>query len=331
VRRFVILLALVVGCADEDAPISPVIGRRPPPRPDAVVTSGGRRWFVVSRLWLGQSEPHTGIINAGAWRDIGFDLDGASPNEPACRRGDRRTVGDGFDGIDNAFGSAVIPNLDSLVNSGAFWWGSPVEPSEARFNTAIGSGKGTLVLRIDTTDAADNAKVAGAAFIAAESKSTPPASWFILKSSLVDGATIEQPKEAFPAGYVRRGRWVSGEFPASRATLTLPLGDMRLRLTNATIMFDLATGRGVIAGAARAVDLEKELITFFDGWSCDPALTETVRGLLAPPADLVLDAANMRDPSRVCDGTSVAIAFDATEFTPPSTALDDPSPTSRCD
>jgi len=320
--RFLVLLALMTlavqpGCgpADGARPAEITPSRRPPARP-SVTVAGERRWFVLSRVWFGLRDYATGEPSQTAWTQLGLDLDRrtttkddskVSRNTCARRAGSSTgALADGAEGIDNNFGAHILPVLRSLKSD-----------FEESANSALLSGRYTLLLRIDGVVDGDNARAPGALYAAGPFDGTPSFApterWPVWSSTVVDG-DVDKPVRKFPLGYVSNGVWVSGEIGESPEPIWIPIIDGPVDLhASAVLTLDTRNGHGLIAGALP----DKELIRAADGWLakfdiCSNDLTyKQIGGSLTQSADLVIGATDLQDTTRTCDAMSFAIGFDA--------------------
>ncbi|MBI2395079.1 MAG: hypothetical protein HYV09_36250 [Deltaproteobacteria bacterium] len=326
-RLLLVLLTLAAGTAcAADPPESPAeppppASRRPPPRP-TTTTTGERRWFVLSRVWLGRSDRQTGAISSVAWRQYGYDLDRRTTtaedsklSRNSCKRhpeSHTKMLSDGAEGIDNNFGAHIMAVVFSLKSD-----------MEETANREITTGRYTLLLRIDGAVGGDNAQAPGALYAAGPFAGTPAfrpdERWPVWDSSVLDG-DVQRPVRQFPRGYVSKGVWVSGDVGEALGPIWVPMfaGPIDLQ-ASAVITLDTRDGRGVIAGALP----NEEVVRAADTWAaeagfCRDEALATVEEGFSTFADTVIGAPDLQDPARSCDGISFGIGFDVLPTAAPS-------------
>jgi hypothetical protein len=313
---------LSVACvAPVDEAQTPTASRRPLARPSSVV-AGERRWFVLRSVDLG-------LRDANAWKEIGFDLDrrtttsdDSKDSRNSCKRATGsplRSLTDGVDGIDNAFGQHVMSVIKSIKSD-----------AEQVANDEIANGGYTLLLRIDGASAADNASAPGALYAAGAHAGKPTFTaddkWPVWSTTLSDGVDLEKPLRKFPLGYVRNGTWVSGEIGEGPEPIWFPLfGPLEMNMST-LLSVDLASGKGTLAGALPST----ELVRMGTRWAgkfgmCkgEPGF-DSVMSMLEGMSDLVLAAPDLQDPSRPCNAVSVGIGFQLAPVAPPTTVIAPP-------
>lgn len=317
-----ILSTACVASIDDAQPL-PTASRRPLARPSSVVP-GERRWFVLRSVDLGMKTPDS-------WSQLGFDLDRRSTSAEesktsanSCRRANdssSRALADGADGIDNSFGHWAM----SIVKS------FKADANEVA-NAEIASGGYTLLLRIDGAVDGDNASAPGALYAAGKHAGKPTFApddqWPVWSSTLSDGVDLEKPIRKFPLGYVRSGTWVSGEVGEGPEPIWFPLfGPMKVQ-ASALLSVELATGKGVMAGALPV----PELLSMTSRWlqkagSCPGDDAHRIFfSTMAQSADLVLGGKDLQDPGRSCDAVSFGIGFELTKVKAPTVVVAEPEP-----
>lgn len=337
------MLLLAAGCgakedlprAAPDAEVPSWLRTRPPPHPDTIV-EGETRWLVVKSVHLGLTHPITGNADPVAWKYYGFDLDRrvttAEDSRHArntCSRApgaSMKMLQDGVGGIDNNFGQHVMAVAKSVK--------SDVEDAA---NLEISSGGYTLLLRLDGVGKGDNALARGALYAAGPHLDAPTFRaedrWPVWSSTLEDGATLEKPLRTFPGGYVRDGIWVSGEIGGRPDRFWLPVfGSVEMR-ASIVLMVDLASGKGLLAGAIPAEELVRFATPWAAKWDVCPfgATLDQLMDALTQSVDLVIDGRDFQDPTRPCNAVSVGIGFDVVPVAPPVEVVPPPPPPASCD
>ncbi|MBI2393462.1 MAG: hypothetical protein HYV09_28020 [Deltaproteobacteria bacterium] len=305
-------------------------GRTPPARP-AGEKSGKTQWFALNALKLGLTTKD-GRVDASAWKDYGYDLDGRSTtaemsktSQNSCKRrpgSQTKVLADGNEGIDNNFGQHVMAVIKSLKSD-----------AEESVTQAVKDGSFTLLLKIDNLTTEDNAKAPGFVYVAndfnkgtsAPTFSETETGWQIVDGSLVDGKTIGNPKLQFPSAYVANGYWVSGDFGKGRIELAISLSgaDIKLPIDSGIISFKVTDGSdGTIAGAMNTDALKEALTPVAKRFGICPgnATYDQVVETLTQSADLVSDAPNLQNTAVECNAISIALGFTAKKAGDHSTA-----------
>lgn len=304
----------------------------PPPRPTATASGGATKWFAVRKLQLGITNRVTGVADANAWKQYGYDLDARTTTKEdsklsanSCKRREgspTNVLADGELGRDNNFGQHFMSVVKSLKAD-----------VEEAVNGAISSGTGTMLLRLDNVGPADNAAVPGALFIASAYSGIPK--WdgtdkWPIDSSSVDSA--KAPIYKFPKGYMAGGTWVSGDAGAGSALVPIPLFGppaLLVPLDGAVISFAVTTGaNGTVAGATNTAKFIESMTPAMRRLGICPgnATFDQVAATITQSADLVSGAPLLQDVTRVCDAMSVGIGFVAAPILPSDTITTSPPP-----
>jgi hypothetical protein len=316
------------------------ISRVPPKRPTTMGT-GTTKWFAFDSFQLGLADRATKTESKDAWKEYGFDLDGrtttaadSATSKNSCTRDPMSTMGvlaDGSAGIDNNFGSQVMP-LIKAVRADA----------EDYTNMGIQSGSWTLILKLDNVGGDDNASVPGTLYVGHSfvGGGTPrfdeTDQWTVASESLMDGADLSKARVRFPGGYMAGGVWVSGDFGA--ATVPVPLvmfGVFTIfPLEHGTLTVRVSDGSmGTIAGGTATKDLLEAFDPVVKSFGiCPGTMTyDFMQTTVTRSADLVSKAPALQDASKPCDAISSGLGFTMKPTgAPTAVAPVPPAPASSC-
>ncbi len=297
----------------------------PPAKPAAPpTTSTAERNFALNALFLGDTD-RAGNPSQSAWRKFGYNIDGKVTDKtstdvctPAPGAGKTPQV-DGENGIDNAFGSIIIPIIQTFSQG-----------ISKRVTDTITSGSFTIM--IDTVGLSDDAKQTNTGLtgqLFAGGNLTAPTfskadDWPVRPELLQDGKTIAGgSKVQFKDAFVVGGTWVNGA--GSDVTLSLAFGGVALDLTihKATISWDHA-GSDSLNGTIAGVINTKELI---DGLRkvagrisdslCEGSAFQSIAQQIEQASDILSDGTNKAGVP--CDGISIGIGFTGKEIGLPKT------------
>ena len=337
----------------------------PPSRPKP---SGGEppqasHNYAVRALYLGDMD-RTGAANEGAWKTIGYDLDGRitrADSNDVCTPvpgSSRQVQVDGDRGIDNSFGANVLPlleyfdttvttqALDQSILGGSF--------TDFIFVTGFDDSPGNAT----TNDGLTGALLPGAKYAADGGAPTWNASttWPILPDpGLISGCSpyptgcpagldpVANARVQFESAFQIAGTYSTGT-PAP-VTLILPIfgSDLRLNIASAVITFDpRARGsitNGTVAGVIEAQTLVDAMRAVAGEVStnalCTASAFDSIATQIEQSSDIVIDGgtgAVSNAPGTTCNAISIGLGFDATEIAPPTTiAHPTPPEPNRCD
>lgn len=304
------LLVFIAACGaviETDEP-QPSGSAKPPARPHAEGFNpqlDDQGLTLVVRRWR-LNEAHV-AGNEGAWRRMGYDLDGLDTQEqlvPApghCRTtGDvpQRWATDADDGRDNTFTKIASMFLGVLERASV----------EDAFNGRLEVGQGNLLLHIPRlpTHGVDHSSVEGTLHRAGVLGFSPT---FDAQEAW---PFLEGEEQSFE-GYVAQGQWVSGFGPLR---IMLPgLVPLELELSHAVIAVSLDELRGTVAGVLNPDSYRRTVLDahpYYDATQCDghgSFLTCTLDEALADMRDILADGS--QDESAFCEGISLAIEFEA--------------------
>jgi hypothetical protein len=308
-------------------------GARPPDAPTGPAAAGATPTVIaLNKLLLGDTDAD-GTANASAWRTLGYNIDGLISTKngtnhckPQTGASPSSVKTDGENGIDNSFGSNLVPIISSLASN----------PSDT-ISQSLQDGSFTIMLKLDKLeDAANQTGIAaglygGAKFDAGldctatptETNCSPPKwdgtdQWPVLPE-LLNGGNVDDPKVKFPQSYVADGTWVSGSQGTLNLSVSIQGFSLTLNIEKAVITMKIAgagatakaTG-GVIAGVIPTEQLISELKKVAGGFDvslCEGATFESIAQEIRQASDIMQDGTN-GDPNQTCDGISVGLGFE---------------------
>lgn len=205
----------------------------PPPRPSgsaAPSNSGRKTTLAIRNLFLGTLSPDTLEKNAGAWRAMGYDIDGkcttaqqsSQDSSGVCHKVD---IIVGPDSLTD--GDGCRDNTGGHVLAGAFTSG---DNPERLMQELLDDGTSyTLLLQIEDLDVGPDDAYAPAKLYVGSPRlsSESPRKWDGTDQIAVDdrsvvGGALGSPKVAFASGYLKGDVWVSNDFRAPIEELPLP-------------------------------------------------------------------------------------------------------------
>lgn len=276
---------------------SSTLAHPPPPPSPGHPGNGADMVYAVNRFFLGDVDPD-GTVDPGAWKSIGFDLDGVNTSDPTAQTNcelfgippsDRQQLLDGVGGIDNAFGQL-------LAAKGASDW-----------QTALAaSGTWTLLFQLMGNDGTDGeVGVPGAVYVGAPLGAPPKFDgsdvWPPTTDSAPSGSAVAQ----WGAGYM-----VDSSFYVTEGlTLFFDLAGANRRQARFPIRVDVlelqfAAGLGGVSYGVLSGIIDDS--DFAAAWT-------TCQGGTGPGAQSYTDILTdrMSDSTTRCSGVSVAIGFTA--------------------
>jgi hypothetical protein len=306
------------GKPDEQAP-----GAQPPAKPsDNPAAGSGDTVVALNKLLLGDTDEN-GNADPNYWRKLGFNLDGLISTKNGtnhCKGQEGSTKSsiqtDGENGIDNSFGSNLMPIIGSLTSN-----------ASQSISDSLMNGDFTIMLKLDKLEdpasKPDQTAIAAALYGGAK-LTTPPKwdgtdSWPVLPELLSNPTDINSSKVKFPDSYVAGGTWVSGSEGDLNLTVSIQGFTLALKITKARLAMNL-TGvgstvkatKGVIAGVIPTEQLISELKKVAGGFDpnlCEGATFESIAGQIRAASDIMQDGTN-GDPTKTCDGISVGLGFE---------------------
>jgi len=313
--------------------------------------------YALHTLYLGDTD-RTGNPSMTAWESFGYDLDGkvtTSSSKDVCTlvAGSSKQVQvDGNKGIDNSFGSQIMPIIGTLDST-----------ASQTLNSAIQGGSFTIMTYVvgfddsacNTTTAAGLSGVllAGGKYSADGGAPdwTTSTVWPVLPDpGLIMGCTsaggcptgtdpIKNAVIQFNGAFQTKGTFVSGA--PNPLTLSLSIGGQSLSLdiASAVISFDpMAAGsvtNGTIAGVLDTSQLIAGLMNVAGNISvslCSGSAFQSIAMQIEQTSDIVLNGTTVSNPAgTTCNAISIGLGFDSVEIAAPSAiAPGSPPAPSKC-
>ena len=316
-----------VGCSDDAEPAAAATSKAAAPtKPSAdPTTSTEEHNYAVRKIYFGDTD-RSGAASRDAWRTFGFDLDGKNTNDKAtasCKSA-AETVTDGDDGIDNAFGSKLLPLALTVQSDLA-----------ARTNALLEAGNATTMLVVkgidDKSIPQTNIGLSAQLFAAGKFSETGAPTWstaddWPVRPELLNGGTLAGgAKVRFSDAWIQSGQFASGAPSTITVGLQMFGNAVELSIHRAVVVFDhLAPGKvvnGTVAGVVNTEELIAQVgplagratTTLCPGTDLLTNILQTLRNA----SDMRIDGSS--DPSLDCDGISIALGFEATEIGLPKT------------
>ncbi len=300
----------------------------PPAKPAApATTSTTEHNYALNALLLGDTD-RAGNPSTTAWKKFGYNVDGKESSKtstdvctPAAGAGKEAQV-DGDNGIDNAFGSRIVPIIQTFSHD-----------ISKQLSDSI--AKGGFTIMIDTIGLTDDPKQTNTGLtgqLYAGGKLDNPTftvadKWPVRPELLADGKSIASgSKVKFSDAFIVNGTWVNGV--GSDVKLSLGFGGVALDLTihKATVAFDHAgatAANGTIAGVIDTKELIDGLRSVAGRISdslCSGSAFDSIAQQIEQASDILSDGTNKAGTP--CTGISIGIGFTAKEISPPSTVAD---------
>lgn len=316
--------------------------QQPPPAPTgpSSPSTTTAHTYAISTLYLGDTY-RSGMTSTGAWQSFGYDLDGkvtGAASIDACTltpgSGNQVQV-DGAGGVDNAWGSQVLPLLEmtygplglrtnQLIQAGHWTQMTYVvgfDDSPGNTTSALGLTGATLAGANDPTIASPwglgtQWPVAPGSIAGCSSTAGCPAGTNPIASAAVK----------LPLAYQRGGVFVSGLLPSLDLPVPLPSGSLVLNLRDVLITFQPHTPgsvtQGVIAGVIATSDLVAAVQQTELGVMptlCSSTALQTIATQIEQTSDIEWNGSTVaNDPGITCNAISIGLGFDATEIATPT-------------
>jgi hypothetical protein len=323
-----------------------------PPAPPTTTTPASMKTetFAVKYLFLGEADRSNGGApgstppSNSAWKAYGYNLDGkvtTATSTDVCTLAagaPKDNQIDGNNGIDNSFGSVILPIIQSAASLPA--------PSTT-ITTAIDSGKFTILMEIvglDDTTTQNSTGLTGQLFAGGAYNGTPAfdmtTDWPVLPQLLKDynmqtgtgtiasGSTVQfVDSNNNPTPYITNGTFVSGNLATGGITVTISLVfdgvPLSLSINHAVITFDHTApntaANGTIAGVINTNDLINGLKAVAGRIStslCGGAFDGIAQQIMQA-SDIIHDGTNVMGTA--CDGISVGLGFTGALIANPDT------------
>lgn len=313
--------AIVVGCSSDDTGSTGTGGasKQPPAAAGGATAATDERTFAIFSLQLGETD-RAGAPSKDAWKKYGYDLDGVRSTKESTNVCTRVTGAssaaqeDGDEGIDNAFGKTILPNL-------------PLTSPSKTVNDAIqAEGTFTIMMKLKglTDDPAQtNTGLSGTLLIGGP-LGTPTAPKRPDFSPSFQWPYRQEPQIPITGAYVNGGVFVNGTSTDSiLISLTLQGQQLALKINKPIITFkhtppsDLAEGTiaGVIATDELIASIEK-VAGSLSPTLCGGAALDAIKDTIRKSSDMLKDGTNR--PGVSCDAISVGIGFTAKRVANPT-------------
>ena len=313
------LLAYDAGCSGGSSSVAGQPpgkpGTQPSTKPDNVET------FAIQTLLLGEYDRTTKTPSTTAWKSYGYNLDGkvtTKDSADVCTAAVKTNQIDGNNGIDNAFGSVILPIIQTAA--------SLQTPSDT-ISQAIAGGSFTIQIQVkglDDTAAQTATGLTGQLFASGAYGGTP--AFDATTDWPVTGLLLNNPNDinsgskiTFSDSYIVNGTFVSGDLSTGGVQVSISLVfqgvPLTLSVNHAVITFDHTTANdaanGTIAGVIDTEKLINGLKTVAGRISkslCGTAF-DGIAQQIRQTSDILSDGTNKSGVP--CDAISVGIGFTA--------------------
>jgi hypothetical protein len=326
--------AAAVGCSGGSTGSSTPPGQ-PPPRPTGPMTTiTAQHNYAIRKLYLGDTD-RTLTPKTTAWKDIGYNLDGlvTGPTDtnvctPFMGANRAKSQTDGTGGIDNSFGSNIVPLVMGFAPT----------PTKT-VSDAINTGSFTVMAVVTGFDDSTKATATGiSGSLLAGGKYDGGPSWdknthWPVVRELLDSPQTDPVGNAhvkFANAYQVKGTFVSGD-PAQLA-LHLSFGGQSLDIavSHAVVTFDQTAAGSVTNGTiAGAIDTQSLLnaVQLVAGRIqksfCSGSAFASIASEIQQASDIIIEADGTTVDNKAgvaCNAISIGIGFDATEIAVPAQA-----------
>ena len=320
-----------------DAGPAPPIGGKPPPPPDAGAATSNTYTFAIQTIYLGEAPYGGGAPSTTAWKNFGYDIDGLqttnqSTNVCTLQQGASKAVQiDGTNGIDNAWGSNILPLVQTAAS---------LQTPSATENAFIDQGGFTLQIQVKglSDDPQQNALgLTSQIFVSGAYGNGTPAfdtttDWPVLSTSVKDGATIASGSTVqFSSSYVSNGIFVSGQ-AGSAVAINFTSGGVSLPLIihDAVVTFSHPSHAVASYGVISGVLDTNEFITALQAVAgqisqslCGSAF-DGIAQQIRQAQEIMNDGTNAANET--CNAISIGLGFDAVLVHDPTTVVTAPPP-----
>jgi hypothetical protein len=294
---------------------TPEAGTGLPPDPGGPApTSTATSVLAISQLFYGDTD-RSGNPSTTAWEAYGLDLDGkittaSSTDVCSLQPGSSRQVQvDGNDGIDNSFGSQIMPILETLDST-----------FSQEGNAALQAGDATPLFSLLGLGNGDDYSPLPGTFSRAAPSTTAPL-WNGSDVRNVDSNTLPV---SFSAGYMNQRVWV-GE-PASGPLAfdmhftnfganTLPLQAVQLEMQVAQGAGTATLGNlGAVIVTSDMVNWLQQIAGDISASLCSGSAFQSIAMQIEQGSDILYSSSNgvANQPGAQCDAISIGIGFNAT-------------------
>jgi len=310
------LLSYQAGCGGGDAPIAGQPPGKPDPKPST--QPANVETFALQTLLLGEYDRATKTPSTTAWKSYGYNLDGkvtTKESTDVCT-GVKANQVDGNNGIDNAFGSVILPIIITAASLNT--------PSDT-ISQAIDSGSFTIQIQVtglDDTPTQTATGLSGQLYASGKYDNGTPTfdsntDWPVEPALLVNPSDVSKSTIAFNDSYVVNGTFVSGDLKAGGIQVKISLVfqgvPLTLSVNHAVITFDHTTANDAANGTIAGVIDTQELITGLKQVAgrisqslCGSAF-DGIAQQITQASDIMKDGTNAAGSS--CNGISVGLGF----------------------
>jgi hypothetical protein len=275
--------------------------------------------FVVSKLYLGDTDAGGNEDPQNGWRSWGFNLD-QRDSTPAsvdlCKPHSGGTAQevypDGDNGIDNSFGKNVLPILAGIDGS-----------YPAKVNASIAEGKSAAAIFELTNlgSGSDQGSLLGRFYRGVPLNKAPHFDgtdvWPVTKDSLSNPGDASSAKITFSDGALSGDGWFAhAEGGDLRIDLTVNGTSITLTILVPVVSLLLdpshQSGHGIIAGVLDANAFAEQFRTLaggFDPSLCSGPTIDSILGQIKGTADILTNG--NQDHASTCNGISIGLGFDA--------------------
>ncbi len=296
------------------------VAGQPPGKPSGpVTTSTTAETFAIQTLLLGEYDRTTKVPSSAAWKSYGYNLDGkitTKDSTDVCTAAVKTNQVDGNNGIDNAFGSVILPIIQTAA--------SLQTPSDT-ISQAIDKGDFTIQIQVtglDDTPTQTATGLTGQLFASGALGSTPAfdstTDWPVNAQLLVNPTDITQGSTIkFTDSYVVNGTFVSGDLSTGGVQVSISLVFQGVALTlsvnHAVITFDHTTATDAANGTIAGVIDTSQLISGLKSVAgrISPSLCgsafDGIAQQITQASDIMKDGTNVAGTA--CDGISIGLGF----------------------
>lgn len=336
---FVLLFASACTTDDQAACKSrkPVDSGAPAP-PDAAATTSARDvTYALDSVLLGDVDRNSDVLSTIAWKKFGFDLDGLVTTRFSCdgcvSPAGAPVAVDGIDGIDNTFGSCILP-IYQAVNTP---YKGPMPHTSADYTTRIRAGAFTLQIEIagldgqnDRTGLTVRSFTSGAFDADGGMPSFLPTEDWPVRADLHSSPTLGRP---FATAYVIGGRLVARD-----ADVVLMLSPdqtkfIDLTIHHAILAMDIVGDSAANGTLAGVLDVEKlvsegRIFAALASKSLCGAAFDGIAQQLRQCSDILADGTSVT--GKECNAISIGIGFSAKRIATPTRTLPPPTRLHPC-
>lgn len=347
-------------CTDPNVVCTP-----PPPVPTgaSMTPLTSKHNYALHQLFLGDTDRSMNP-SMTAWESFGYNLDGkvtTASSTDVCKlvAGSSKQVQvDGMGGIDNSFGSQIMPIIITLDATASQTLNSDIQGGAFTVMTYV-VGFDDSAGNTTTATGLTGVLLAGAKYTDADGGAATPAwdtttNWPVLPDmGLISGCTstggcpagtdpIANAVVKFNGAFQSKGTFVSGA--PNPLTLSLSIGgqELSLNIASAVISFDpMAPGsvtNGTIAGVLDTTQLIAGLMNVAGNIStslCSGSAFQSIAMQIEQTSDILLNGTTVSNTAgSTCNAISIGLGFNSTEIAVPTSmdiAPGAPAAPSKCD